>query len=187
MHAHLHTHTSVNSGHTWFRKPMVMFPGSPKPQATTGPEAEAVWVCGQDCGQVSVRVFAGPPIQAAGQGPLLQVLPSAAYGSTGQLQGELHFVLFPLSWDTVLLRPSWLSSWVCGSTTRSGLFLVFCIMGHSRPASVLLGSWVYGSATKWGLFCFLVLFPCFVSLFCFLVLLPCFVSFVLMRSSWLSS
>lgn len=34
--------------------------------------------------------------------------------------------------------PSWLSSRTYGSTTRSGLFFVFCIMGHTLLASILL-------------------------------------------------
>ena len=66
------------------------------------------------------------------------VLHGLVHGSVGQLQGEVHFVLFPLSWDTVLLRPSWLSSWVCGSTTRWGSFcFVSFVMGHSPLASFM--------------------------------------------------
>ena len=86
----------------------------------------------------------------------------------------------------VLVCPSWLNSRTYGSTARSGLFLVFGIMGHSLPASTLVSSWVYGSVTKWGLFCFLSFVYGSVTkwgLFCFLS----FVSFVLLCSSWLSS
>ena len=118
------------------------------------------------------------------------VLHGLAHGSVGQLQGEVHFVLFPLSWDTVLLRPSWLSSWVCGSATRSGLFcFVSFVMGHSLfPLSwdtVLLcpswlSSWVCGSATRSGLFCF-VSFVMGHSLF------PLSWDTVLLCPSWLSS
>ena len=118
------------------------------------------------------------------------VLHGLAHGSVGQLQGEVHFVLFPLSWDTVLLRPSWLSSWVCGSATRSGLFcFVSFVMGHSLfPLSwdtVLLcpswlSSWVCGSATGSGLFCF-VSFVMGHSLF------PLSWDTVLLCPSWLSS